>query len=589
MALNNKLVNRCAETITSSGIAGVNAALSLSAKLTDPYTSNTFASAYGTSAGDVIKSIPVHLYQADKWQSGLASYTHSGNSIAFTTIEDSSSGGAAISVTAGAIITVAPTAGMGVMTVEHIKPTGVNDQDLINEASRDLIASNTGGKIILTDGEYDIRSTIEMWPKIWIIGNGMHATRFTVNQSVGAFDVFSFDSVAQGYGANQQGWGLDKVMIRAYSANTDVRGIRSKVSNHAMQDVRLYEVNFDGFSDSRSSSNAVMDIGDPWGFRLLNCITEQTGNRPVLQVTANGISNNGAMIAFNKLKRDDGDIIKLTNCNRCTITHNELYSNTAGKYNIILDNSNLNTVDHNAVEFGDGSGIHITNDSDGNILTGNTMQNSGTAANGILIDSGCDGNIVNGGMIVGFTSNYTNNSTGSRASMLWDGVNYIYDPSPFITEAGENSTTGDTEKDFVLPSGVKEITITFKDLSTNGTEYPRIVIGDSGGFETSGYTGSTSIITTGPIIIMHAASEAWPLYDASNWLGGNIMSGALTLTRESPTNNTWVISGVLNAKSDVSVMVGGAKSLTTELTQLRLTMDGVDQFDSGAINVSYKF
>lgn len=584
----NSLATRCAESISSATTASVGVALTLSGRITAPYISQTLASAYDTSPGDEILQVPIHIYDGLLWQSGLATFSHTNNTLTFTAIEDSSEGGTAITLTGSAIAAVEIVPGMGALAVEHIAPTGTNDQDLINAASKKLIARNGGGKIVLTDGAYSISASIDMWPKIWIVGNGMHATRFDIDTGVAAFDLFRFDSVGQGYGANQQGWGLDKVMIRAYGADTDIRGIRSKVTTHAMQDVRLYEVNFDGFSDSRTSTNPVMDIGDPWGLRIINCICEQTGDRPVLKVTANGASNNGAMIAFNKLKRDDGDVLELEDCFRCKISNNEFYSNTAGRYNIILNGGGLHTVDHNSIEFGDGSGIHVINSSAGNVLDGNVLQNTGTAANGILIDSGCEGNAVNGGSIIGFITNYTNNSESSRAAMVYDGTEFIYDPTPFIKPIGEDTTTGGTAKDFSLESGALEVNVSFRQQSTNGTAFPRIVLGDAGGFETADYFGCTTIMTTGPVVIPHGASASFPLYDASNWLGGNVLDGNLKLVRHS-TSHSWTISGTLSAKQDVSIIVAGSKTLSGELTSVRVTMDGVDQFDGGGINVSQKF
>jgi hypothetical protein len=68
-----------------------------------------------------------------------------------------------------------------------------------------------------------------------------------------------------------------------------------------------------------------------------------------------------------------------------------------------------------------------------------------------------------------------------------------------------------------------------------------------------------------------------------------VRHGTITLVLENSSSNTWIANGTL-ARSDgaSSSTCGGSKSLSAELTQLRITTDGADTFDAGEINILYK-
>jgi hypothetical protein len=64
-----------------------------------------------------------------------------------------------------------------------------------------------------------------------------------------------------------------------------------------------------------------------------------------------------------------------------------------------------------------------------------------------------------------------------------------------ITSGTAVASTSGTAIDFTgLPAWVKRITLMFSGLSTNGTSDYMVQLGDSGGFETTGYLGSVSTV-----------------------------------------------------------------------------------------------
>jgi hypothetical protein len=142
-------------------------------------------------------------------------------------------------------------------------------------------------------------------------------------------------------------------------------------------------------------------------------------------------------------------------------------------------------------------------------------------------------------------------------------------------------TASGTAVDFTsIPSWVKRITVMFSGMSTNGTSLIQVQLGDSGGVETTGYTGScidsgtASPNSTGFILTAQNTSTA-------SW------NGSITLTLIS--GNNWVESGVVNSIAGFAGASGGSKTLSDTLTQVRITtVNGTDTFDAGTINIMYE-
>jgi len=148
------------------------------------------------------------------------------------------------------------------------------------------------------------------------------------------------------------------------------------------------------------------------------------------------------------------------------------------------------------------------------------------------------------------------------------------------------ATTSGTSIDFTaIPSWVTQIAFNLASVSTNGTSVPMIQIGDSGGVEVTGYTGSTSSIvgaaaelfTTGFALTTAAAQAA-----TVNW------NGTVILTLEDETTFTWNAVAILS-RADTSAQVcamSGLKATSAALDRVRLTTaGGADTFDAGSVNI----
>lgn len=152
----------------------------------------------------------------------------------------------------------------------------------------------------------------------------------------------------------------------------------------------------------------------------------------------------------------------------------------------------------------------------------------------------------------------------------------------------EQASTSGASIDFTgIPSWAKRITVMFAAVSTNGSDNWLVQLGDSGGVENTGYSGAgagagdggtvNAVQTTAGFLIRVGAAAA-------------VMSGAITLTLEKSSSNTWVAAGVLGRNDTAAFSVtGGSKSVSATLDRVRITTTGgTDAFDAGAINILWE-
>jgi hypothetical protein len=153
---------------------------------------------------------------------------------------------------------------------------------------------------------------------------------------------------------------------------------------------------------------------------------------------------------------------------------------------------------------------------------------------------------------------------------------------------GTAVSTSGTAIDFTsIPSWVKRITIMFDQVSTNGSSFPVIQIGDSGGVEALGYNATSSLVFSSPATALYTTSFTIRVDAVSGW----VINGYVTLNLLSSSANTWAIGGVLAAPTPSAYMtlVAGTKSLSATLDRVRITtVNGTDTFDAGSVNIMYE-
>ena len=122
----------------------------------------------------------------------------------------------------------------------------------------------------------------------------------------------------------------------------------------------------------------------------------------------------------------------------------------------------------------------------------------------------------------------------------------------------------------------------FSGVSTNGTSLPQIQIG-AGSVTTSGYSASSSNLAAGTMATAGASSG----FIINSTVAANALSGAFVLTRHS--GNIWVIQGQVATGATNVYVSAGSLSLGGTLDRVRLTtVNGTDQYDAGAVNISWE-
>jgi hypothetical protein len=158
--------------------------------------------------------------------------------------------------------------------------------------------------------------------------------------------------------------------------------------------------------------------------------------------------------------------------------------------------------------------------------------------------------------------------------------------TPGFTRRAPVAMTTQTSVDFdTIPAGTVRIVVTFAAFSTNGTSLPIIQIGDSGGIETTGYFGSTSLILNAAGTIVDTLSSGFALSPVV--AAATVFQGSVTLDLVDGSN-TWAAFGGMGGGAASTTQVAGFKTLSGELDRVRITtMNGTDQMDAGSVNVMY--
>jgi len=136
-----------------------------------------------------------------------------------------------------------------------------------------------------------------------------------------------------------------------------------------------------------------------------------------------------------------------------------------------------------------------------------------------------------------------------------------------------------------LPAGLKQITVSFSGISTNGTSKIGLQIGDSGGYENTGYNGTTTQGTT---------RDAWSnciLIEVTNGAAAYAHHGAVTLTLMDASTNLWSVHGCVSLDTSTAgaCVVSGTKALSATLDRIQITTTGgVDTGDGGTWNIAYQ-
>jgi len=195
-----------------------------------------------------------------------------------------------------------------------------------------------------------------------------------------------------------------------------------------------------------------------------------------------------------------------------------------------------------------------------------------------------------GGITYGDGSTYAVTAAGTSGQLLQS--NGASAPTFATVSAGFTlgtpvASTSGTSIDFTgIPAGTKQIVVSFKGVSTNGTSAKLIQLGDSGGVETTSYASVAALLSN--TVSTLTSSTGFRLRSS---FAADQLSGSVTLMLENSTTFSWAASGVVGDGSNASdemYLVSGSKSLSATLDRVRITtVNGTDTFDLGEINIAY--
>jgi len=138
-----------------------------------------------------------------------------------------------------------------------------------------------------------------------------------------------------------------------------------------------------------------------------------------------------------------------------------------------------------------------------------------------------------------------------------------------------------------IPPTTKRITLMLQGFSTSGGSIVVVRLGDSGGIETTEYSGSTEYAST---YAAYSAVNGVPLDTASTAALGTVRSGSVVFTLLDSTTNLWSVSGNISlTTASALIITAGTKALSATLDRVRITtVNGTDTLDAGSINILYE-
>jgi len=136
-----------------------------------------------------------------------------------------------------------------------------------------------------------------------------------------------------------------------------------------------------------------------------------------------------------------------------------------------------------------------------------------------------------------------------------------------------------------IPTDTQHIIIYFDSLSADGSYYPSIQIGDSGGIETTGYESAVGYLETNHHYLSAYTSRV-PLVRDNYGTAAQVFKGVVNCWRQ-PNTNKWhfrVHSG--RASNETLFFTNAYKELSGDITQVKILLNG-GSFDGGNIALSY--
>jgi hypothetical protein len=344
-------------------------------------------------------------------------------------------------------------------------------------------------------------------------------------------------------------------------------------------------VGFRAFADEFASADTVYylivdDPDDPTDYEFgIGTLVTGTPNT-LTRDTVEGSSNSDAKVSF---AAGSKTVINVPTAERFNVS---IKPKTAS-YSVALDDyDDLITGDSSALS---PATITITLPTVATALAGFVISVKNIGASGVVVIDGNGAETIDGVATLTLTNQY------DAARLVCDGAGWLVIAEPteipnnFVLSAESTAPSPATSHDFAsIPDTVKRITIQFSGVETDGADEILVQIGDAGGIETAGYSGSVALITGSPSSSLYSGSAGFQL--DLNHLDAFVLHGTVVLTLQDEANFTWACNGVLGRSDTATIFLsGGTKSLTDTLDRVRVTTTGgTNSFDAGGVSILYE-
>jgi hypothetical protein len=209
-----------------------------------------------------------------------------------------------------------------------------------------------------------------------------------------------------------------------------------------------------------------------------------------------------------------------------------------------------------------------------------TLNEKSTNGNIAIIPTG-SGKLV----LDGLTWPHADGSASQLLKSNGSGVlSFVDAPSSGYTNQTVQATTSGTSKEFTsIPAGTTHIMLLMDQISAQSGNAFEVEIGDSGGYEVSGYLGC-SFNNRGSVRAEHIITDAFALglFQTTTQNIGGIAHFALM----DASAFQWQMSGTMTGLGhDADFIFAGTKSLSAELDRIKFTSAGT--LDEGSIGIAY--
>jgi len=170
-------------------------------------------------------------------------------------------------------------------------------------------------------------------------------------------------------------------------------------------------------------------------------------------------------------------------------------------------------------------------------------------------------------------------SNGASAAPSWQSVSAI-------TSGTAVTSTSGTAIDFTgIPSGVKRVTLMFRDVSTTGVNSILVQIGTSSGIVSTGYAGVGSLCANGNTPAVGASTTGFLIF---NDQAADLKTGHMIITLAG--SNIYISSHTFGGDStrDTVCWGGSSVNLGGVMDRIRITTNSANTFDSGLMNILYE-